>query len=246
MWKLDGKVALVTGASRGIGQAIANFLAAQGARVVGTATTTAGAEKISAMLAVHNGLGVVLDVTKPESIEHSLAVMADQVGEPSILVNNAGITADNLFLRMKDDEWDRILDANLTGVFRLTKLCLKPMLKARWGRIINISSVVAFTGNPGQTNYSAAKAGVVGFSKSLAREIASRNITVNVVVPGFIETDMTNKLSAEQRTALMTQIPVGRMGTPEDIAAAVGFLASDGAAYITGESIQVNGGMLMA
>lgn len=245
MWNFDGKIALVTGASRGIGRAIAAQLMQQGATVVGTATTEVGVQKINELLTDNKSFGVVLDVTRPESIEHCLAVVADRVGDPSILVNNAGVTADNLFLRMQEAEWFKTLDANLTGVFRLTKSCLKPMLKARWGRIINISSVVALTGNPGQANYAAAKAGVIGFSKSIAREIASRNITVNVVAPGFIETDMTSKLSKEQQEALLQQIPIGRMGSAEDIAAAVTFLASNGAAYITGEVMQVNGGMLM-
>lgn len=242
---LQGKVALVTGASRGIGKEIALTLAEQGASVVGSATTDAGAQKITSMLQEYSGLGVVINVTKPETIEHAMSVLADGIGCPEILVNNAGVTADNLFLRMKEAEWISTLDTNLTGVFRLIKSCLKPMVKARWGRIINISSVVAFTGNPGQVNYSAAKSGLSGFTKSLAREIASRGITVNLVAPGFVETDMTDKLSSEQKGSLLEQIPVGRMGRAKDIAEAVSFLASPAASYITGETLHVNGGMFM-
>lgn len=245
MVNFDGKIALVTGASRGIGKAIALAFAEQGAKVIGTATTEQGADAITESLSTWGGRGFVLDVTKPDSIEDSLTLIMDSIGAPSILVNNAGVTADNLFLRMQEAEWNKTLETNLTGAFRLIKSCLKPMVKARWGRVINISSVVAFTGNPGQTNYAAAKAGLVGFSKSLAREIASRGITVNVVAPGFIETDMTNKLSAAQQEALIAQIPVSKIGAPEDIAYAVSFLASSAASYITGETIHVNGGMYM-
>ena len=245
MTALRGKVALVTGASRGIGKAVAQLLASNGAIVVGTATSDNGAAQISDYLHDQNGFGVTLNIGSQESIDKALATIAEKVGEPSILINNAGITADNLFLRMKIEEWDNVLNTNLTGVFRLVKATIKPMMKLRWGRIINISSVVAFSGNAGQTNYTAAKAGLVGFSKSLAREFASRGITVNLVAPGFIDTDMTRELSQEQRDKLIEQIPIGRIGKAEDIANAVYFLATDAAGYITGETIHVNGGMLM-
>ncbi len=245
MTSLQGKVALVTGASRGIGKAIAEMLANSGAIVVGSATTENGAMNITEYLKNQGGFGITLNISDMDSVEKALAVISEKVGDPSIVVNNAGITADNLFLRMKETEWNEVLNTNLTGVFRLIKACIKPMVKMRWGRIINISSVVAFMGNAGQTNYAASKAGLVGFSKSLARELASRGITVNVVAPGFIDTDMTRELSEEQRDKLKAQIPVGRIGSPEDIATAVNFLATDSASYITGETIHVNGGMLM-
>lgn len=250
MWQLsslEGKVALVTGASRGIGQAIALTLGQMGATVVGTATSENGANAISAFLEQNGlkGFGMALDIANADSISACLKAIEDKVGAPLILVNNAGVTRDNLVLRMKDEEWDTIIQTNLTGVFRLSKACLRAMVKAKWGRIISISSVVGITGNPGQANYSAAKAGVIAFSKSLAKEIASRGITVNVVAPGFIDTDMTRVLSDAQKEALLTSIPMGQMGRPEDIAASVGFLASEQARYITGETIHVNGGMLM-
>lgn len=237
---LKGKVALVTGASRGIGRAIAQHLAEQGATVVGTATTEAGAATINEF-----GTGLVLDVTSQESIDALLERLEQTVGMPNILINNAGVTADNLLMRMKDEEWERVISANLTSVFKLTKACIRSMIKNKWGRIVNISSVVAFTGNPGQANYAATKAGMVGLSKSIAHEVASRGITVNVVAPGFIETDMTKSLTGDQQEMLLKQIPMGRMGQARDIAAAVQFLVSDHASYITGETIHVNGGMLM-
>ncbi|HEV2613280.1 MAG TPA: 3-oxoacyl-ACP reductase FabG [Gammaproteobacteria bacterium] len=233
MFNLTGKTALVTGASRGIGFAIAETLKKMGATVIGTATTEEGAKKIH---------GKVLNVADPDSIA---ALLAEIPNGPDILVNNAGITRDNLLLRMKEEEWNAVIETNLTGVFRLTKACLKPMLKARWGRIITIGSVSGIMGNPGQTNYSAAKAGLIGFSKALAPEIASRNITVNVIAPGFIDTDMTRALTDEQRARILAQVPAARLGSPDEIAATVGFLASPEAAYITGETIQVNGGMYM-
>lgn len=247
MQLLQGQIALVTGASRGLGQAIAIELAKQGATVVGTATTQEGAEKISVTFkqANLNGHGLVLNVTDPTSVETLLATIKEKFGAPSILINNAGITRDNLMLRMKDEEWEAVINTNLTAIYRLTKLCLKDMLKARFGRIISISSVVGVTGNAGQANYAAAKAGVIGFSKSLAQEIASRNITVNIVAPGFIETDMTQILSEDQKTALLASIPTGRMGQPNEIAHACVFLASPQAAYITGHTLHVNGGMYM-
>lgn len=237
---LENKVALVTGASRGIGRAIAQQLAAQGLTIVGTATSVAGAASINEF-----GLGLVLDISSQESIDNMLEEMTTKVGMPSILINNAGVTADNLFMRMKDDEWNKVIDANLSGTFKLIRACVRPMLKARWGRIVNISSVVAFTGNAGQANYAASKAGVIGLTKSIALEIASRGITVNAVAPGFIDTDMTKDLSAEQQEKLSQHIPMGRMGQAADIAATVQFLVSEGASYITGETIHVNGGMLM-
>lgn len=238
---LDTKVALVTGASRGIGRAIAQQLAEQGFKVVGTATSEAGVMSINEF-----ATGMLLDVTNQQSMDELLNSMSETVGMPAILVNNAGITADNLFMRMKDEEWTRVLDANLFSVFKLMRACIRPMLKARWGRIVNISSVVAFTGNAGQANYTAAKAGMIGLSKSIAQEVASRGITVNVIAPGFIETDMTKDLAAEQQSRLLQQIPMGRMGQARDVAAAVQFLVSDNASYITGETIHVNGGMLMS
>ncbi|HEX7025911.1 MAG TPA: 3-oxoacyl-ACP reductase FabG [Gammaproteobacteria bacterium] len=245
--RLDNEIALVTGASRGIGKAIAAELGRRGATVIGTATTDNGAREISRYLdeAGCKGQGMVLDVTQAASINNVLKSIVEQFGAVSILVNNAGITRDNLLMRMKDEEWDAIIATNLTPVFRLSRACLKGMTKARKGRIITISSVVGVSGNPGQTNYSAAKAGVIGFSKSLAREIGSRNITVNVVAPGFIDTDMTRQLPADQRAALEQQIPLNRLGDVGDIAHAVAFLASAEAGYITGETLHVNGGMYM-
>ena len=245
---LTNQIALVTGASRGIGQAIAHELAKQGARVAGTATTVEGAEKITKAFkdAGLNGQGFVLNVNNPEDLDNLLTNIKNTFGSaPSILVNNAGITRDNLMLRMKDEEWDAVIATNLTAIFQLTKRCMKDMLKARFGRIISISSVVGATGNPGQVNYSAAKAGLIGFSKSLAQEIASRNVTVNVVAPGYIETDMTQGLQDEQKQVLMTKIPCGAIGQPADIAYAVAFLASPQAGYITGQTLHVNGGMFM-
>ncbi len=241
---LAGKIALVTGASRGIGAAIAATLAAAGATVVGTATSEAGANSISDTLA-DNGRGIVLDIADPDSVQAAIANILKDEGSPTILVNNAGITRDNLLLRMKPDEWDDVLSTNLSGVYRVCKACLRGMMKARKGRIINISSVIGVTGNAGQSNYAAAKAGIIGFSKSLAREIGSRNITVNVVAPGFIDTDMTRVLSEDQRDAMLSQIPLGRLGEGDDIASAVLFLASPAGGYITGETLHVNGGMLM-
>ena len=246
---LDGKIALVTGASRGIGRAIAEHLAANGAIVVGTATTESGAEAISAYLqaAGNKGTGMPLNVTEPDSIASLIATIKEQFGNtPDILINNAGITRDNLLMRMKEEEWSDILQTNLTSVFRLSKAVMRGMMKNRWGRIVTIGSVVGSMGNAGQSNYAAAKAGLIGFSKSLGREIALRGITVNVVAPGFIETDMTKDLPEEQRKALSAQIPANRLGSVEDIANAVGFLVSDGASYITGETLHVNGGMYMS
>ncbi|PWD83289.1 3-oxoacyl-ACP reductase FabG [Ignatzschineria cameli] len=241
---LDGKIALVTGATRGIGKAIAESLAREGAYVFGTATSEKGAEAISAYLG-DSGEGLVLNVTDQESIESVLKTITEKKGSPAILVNNAGITRDQLLMRMKDDEWNDVILTNLTSVYTLSKALLRPMMKARYGRIINISSVVGITGNAGQTNYAAAKAGVIGFTKSMAKEVGSRGITVNCVAPGFIDTDMTKDLPESVKEALLANIPVGRLGQPEEIAAAVTFLASDLAAYITGETINVNGGMLM-
>jgi 3-oxoacyl-[acyl-carrier protein] reductase len=242
---LNGAVALVTGASRGIGAAIAARLAADGARVVGTATTAEGAARITADLAGRGGRGAVLDVTRQESIDALIADIEAHEGVIGILCNNAGITRDMLLLRMKADDWDLVMQTNLASVFRLSKAVLRGMMKARHGRIISIASIVGLTGNPGQANYAAAKAGMIGFSKSLAREVGSRGITVNTVAPGFIDTDMTRALNAAQREALNAQIPLSRLGEPGDIAAAVAFLASADAAYITGETLNVNGGMHM-
>lgn len=242
---LEGQIALVTGASRGIGKAIAETLSARGAIVIGTATTDGGANNISDYLSASGGKGLKLNVTDADSIKEVIKTITDDFGKISILVNNAGITRDNLLMIMKDDQWDDIIQTNLTAIFRLSKAVIRPMMKARAGRIINIGSVVGLTGNPGQTNYSAAKAAVLGFSKSLAREIGSRGITVNTVAPGFIDTDMTKELPEEQRDALISQIPLNKLGAPQDIANAVAFLASDEAAYITGETINVNGGMHM-
>ncbi|WP_226597758.1 3-oxoacyl-ACP reductase FabG [Marinobacter nauticus] len=244
---LEGKVALVTGASRGIGKAIAHEIALQGAEVVGTATSAEGAQAITDGLkeAGFSGYGIVMNVAEPESIEAGLKQLAEKSGAPLILVNNAGITRDNLLMRLKDDDWSAVLETNLSSVYRTSKAVLRGMAKARWGRIINISSVVAGMGNPGQGNYCAAKAGVEGFTRSLAKEMSNRGITANCVAPGFIDTDMTKKLDDKQREAMLEIIPAGRLGAPEEVAAVVAFLASEGAAYVTGETIHVNGGMYM-
>ncbi len=244
---LKGQIALVTGASRGIGQAIALELGRQGAQVIGTATSDDGAEKISAALKEKGvaGKGMMLDVNSAESISAMLSEIEKSSGAPTILVNNAGITRDNLLLRMSEEEWDAILDTNLKSVYRMSKACLRAMTKARGGRIISISSVVGAIGNAGQVNYAAAKAGLMGFTKALAREVGSRNITVNAVAPGFIDTDMTRALPEAQREALLKQIPLGRLGLAEEVAAAVAFLASPQAGYITGTTLHVNGGMYM-
>lgn len=247
MMILEGKVALVTGASRGIGQAIAKKLAAQGAFVYGTATSKQGAEAIDAFFEGEHlaGKGMVLDVTNNEQVQDLIAHLSDNKQSPSILVNNAGITEDNLLLRMDDEEWYKVIETNLNSVYRVTKACLKPMFKARYGRIISIGSVVGSSGNSGQVNYTAAKAGLVGFSKSLAQEIASRGITVNMVAPGFIESDMTASLPDLVKEEMMKRIPMRKLGQTEDVADAVAFLASDNAKYITGATIHVNGGMYM-
>jgi len=242
---LTGEVALVTGASRGIGAAIADELAALGATVFGTATSEGGAKAIGERLAPAGGHGRVLNVTDPASIDALLEDIGGQSGPVSILVNNAGITRDNLLMRMKDEDWQAILDTNLTSIYRTSKAVMRPMMKARKGRIINIASVIGLTGNAGQANYAAAKAGIIGFSKSLAREVGSRGITVNVVAPGFIDTDMTRELPEAQRDQMLGQIALGRLGEPVDIARAVAFLAGPAAAYITGETLHVNGGMYM-
>ncbi|MCR4332274.1 MAG: 3-oxoacyl-ACP reductase FabG [Sulfuricaulis sp.] len=244
---LQGQIALVTGASRGIGQAIALELGQQGAQVIGTATSSDGAEKISQALKQNNvaGRGIVLDVNSTDSIAAALSELEKSGATPTILVNNAGITRDNLLLRMTEEEWDAILDTNLKSAYRMTKACLRAMTKARWGRIISISSVVGAMGNAGQVNYAAAKAGLIGFTKALAREVGSRNITVNAVAPGFIDTDMTRALPDAQKEALLKQIPLGRLGRAEEIAQAVAFLASPQAGYITGTTLHVNGGMYM-
>ena len=242
---LQGEVALVTGASRGIGAAIADRLAALGATVVGTATSEKGAQAIGERLASQGGHGRVLDVTGEGAIEALVDGIAKDIGPVSILVNNAGITRDNLLLRMKDEDWQAILDTNLTSVYRSSKAVMRAMMKARKGRIINIASVIGVTGNAGQANYAAAKAGIIAFSKSLAREVGSRGITVNVVAPGFIETDMTRDLPEEGKSAMLSQIALGRLGQPSDIADAVAFLAGPAASYVTGETLHVNGGMYM-
>lgn len=245
---LSDKIALVTGASRGIGKAIAETLAMTGALVIGTATTSAGADAITENLKNFGGqqnFGISLNTNDQSSIQNAITAINKLAGEPLILVNNAGINKDNLFLRMTDEEWDKVITTNLYGIFRLTKAFIKFMLKARWGRIINISSIVAFTGNVGQVNYTATKAGIIGFSKSLAQEVASRNITVNVVAPGFIDTDMTKSLPDHIKNQLLAKIPMGRLGDVNDVAQAVAFLASYNASYVTGNTIHVNGGMFM-
>jgi len=242
---LNGEVALVTGASRGIGAAIALRLSADGARVIGTATTAEGAASISAALEKHSGRGAVLDVARADSVDALLADIEAREGAVAILCNNAGITRDTLLLRMKPEDWDVVIQTNLSSVYRLSKAVLRGMMKARKGRIINITSVVGLIGNAGQANYAAAKAGILGFTKSLAREVGSRGITVNAIAPGFIDTDMTRALAEAQRAELTSQIPLGRLGAPADVAAAVSFLCSADAAYITGETLHVNGGMYM-
>ncbi|MFC3852980.1 3-oxoacyl-ACP reductase FabG [Salinispirillum marinum] len=243
----QNKVALVTGASRGIGKAIALTLASRGYHVAGTATSESGAGKISEYLTAAGvaGKGYTMNVTSPESIAAALAEIKADFGEPLIVVNNAGITKDNLFLRMKDDEWNDVIDTNLSSVFRLAKACIKPMTKARWGRIVSVSSVIGSMGNAGQVNYGASKAGIEGFTRSLAKEIASRNITVNAVAPGFIQTDMTDELPAEHKEKILSQVPLGRLGQAEEVAKVVAFLVSDDASYVTGETLHVNGGMYM-
>lgn len=244
---LSGKVALVTGASRGIGRAIALTLGAQGAVVIGTATTAEGAEKITAVLKGANiqGAGYALDVCRAEAVQEVVTRAQNDIGPVSILVNNAGIHRDNLLLRMKEEQWDEVINTDLSAVFRVSKICLKSMVKQRSGRIINITSVVGVMGNPGQVNYCAAKAGMIGFTKSLALEMAAYGITVNAVAPGFIETDMTGQLNAEQREWIIAKIPMKRSGSPTDIAEVVAYLASDKAAYMTGQTLHVNGGMCM-
>jgi 3-oxoacyl-[acyl-carrier protein] reductase len=244
---LEGKLALVTGASRGIGKAIAQALGKAGATVLGTATSESGAQSIAAYLAEAGtqGAGLVLDVVDGAACDKLVADAEQRFGAIGILVNNAGITRDNLLMRMKEAEWDEIMDTNLKSVYRLSKLVIRSMMKARYGRIVNLTSVVGFMGNAGQANYAAAKAGIVGFSKALAREVGSRSITVNCVAPGFIDTDMTRALPDAQKQALLANVPLGRFGRPEEVAAAVVFLASEGAAYVTGSTIHVNGGMLM-
>ncbi|NDY83130.1 3-oxoacyl-ACP reductase FabG [Orrella sp. NBD-18] len=242
---LKDKMALVTGASRGIGRAIALELAAKGATVVGTATTESGAQAVTTMLAPFGGRGVVLNVTDVPACDALIDALGKEAGGPHILVNNAGITRDNLAMRMKDEDWDVVLQTNLTAVFRLSRAVMRGMMKARWGRIINVTSVIGSSGNAGQANYAAAKAGVAGMSRALARELGSRGVTVNCVAPGFIETDMTSSLDETQTSALLSQIPLGRLGSGADIAHAVAFLASPNASYITGTTLHVNGGMYM-
>jgi len=244
----SAKVALVTGASRGIGKAIALELGQQCATIIGTATSERGAEEISLYLAEQGiaGRGLALDVSSDDSVSHCLSLIEESFGLPQIVVNNAGITRDNLLMRMKSEEWESVINTNLNSMFRICKACLKGMTRPRWGRIINISSVVGSSGNPGQANYAASKAGMEGFTRALAKEIGSRGITVNVVAPGFIDTDMTRELPEKQRDALLGQIPLARLGEAQEIAAVVAFLASDRAGYITGETIHVNGGMYMA
>lgn len=243
----EQKVALVTGASRGIGAAISDNLGKQNHIVIGTATSESGAQRITERFAEKGieGAGMLLDVTDSNSVDNLIKGVADEYGAPTILVNNAGITKDNLLLRMKEDEWTDVVNTNLTSIYRLSKACLKSMTRARWGRIVNISSVVGSMGNAGQSNYSATKAGVSGFSRSLAKEVGSRGITVNTVAPGFIDTDMTKDLPEDSKEAMLSQIPLSRLGSPDEIAAVVSFLVSDSAGYITGETIHVNGGMYM-
>lgn len=244
---LTNKIALVTGASRGIGKGIAIALATAGAKVIGTATSAAGAKEISHYLKEANlsGEGIALNVHDTESINHLMSTITEKYGAPNILINNAAITRDNLFIRMKDEEWNDVISVNLTATYHLNKACIKAMMKARWGRIVTIGSIVGSIGNPGQVNYCAAKAGVIGMTKSIALELASRNITANVVAPGFIDTDMTKALNEEHRAALLKQIPMGTIGQPEDIANAVLFLVSEKAGYITGQTLHVNGGMYL-
>lgn len=244
----ENKIALVTGASRGIGASIADTLGAEGATVIGTATSESGAEKISARFKEKNiaGEGMVLNVTDADSVAQLLKSVQEKFGAPTILVNNAGITKDNLLMRMSDEEWFDVINTNLSAIFRLSKGCLRGMMKARWGRIINISSVVGQMGNAGQTNYASTKAGVSGFARSLAKEVGSRNITVNSVAPGFIDTDMTEVLTEDQKNTMLGAIPLGRLGLPEEIAKVVKFLASEDSSYITGETLHVNGGMYMS
>lgn len=245
---LEGKVALVTGASRGIGAAIADELAAQGAVVVGTATSEGGAEKITARFTEKglNGKGMVLNVTDQESVDALLKAINEEFGAPTLLVNNAGITKDNILMRMKDDEWFDVIDTNLSSIYRLCKASVRGMTKARWGRIINITSVIGSMGNVGQSNYAATKAGAAGMARALAKELGSRNITVNSIAPGFIQTDMTDELGDDAKQSLLSMVPLARLGQPEEIAQVVSFLASDAAGYITGETIHVNGGMYMS
>ena len=244
---LNSEVAVVTGASRGIGAAVARSLARQGAEVVGTATTADGARRVERMLAdaACPGKGLVLDVADAVSVDAAFASLADSGLLPGILVNNAGITRDTLFVRMSDEQWNAVIDTDLTSLYRTCKACVRHLMKRRGGRIINVTSVVGFTGNAGQVNYAAAKAGIVGFTRALARELGGRSITVNAVAPGFVDTDMTRDIGSEQRARMLEQVPLGRLGTPEEIAAAVAFLASPGASYITGETLHVNGGMYM-
>ncbi len=244
---LQDKIALVSGASRGIGKAIALELGRHGATVLGTATTTSGADSISNYFAEYKikGAGLQMNITNNASIKDLVETITNQYGPPTILINNAAITRDNLMLRMKDEEWDEVIDTNLTGIYHLTKACIKGMLKVRWGRVVNMSSVVGITGNAGQVNYATAKAGLLGFTKSLALEVASRDITVNAIAPGFIDTDLTRVLTEDQRAAIMAKIPQNRLGQAEDIANCVGFLVGPGGNYITGQTLHVNGGMYM-
>jgi 3-oxoacyl-[acyl-carrier protein] reductase len=242
----QGRIAVVTGATRGIGKAIAEHLSASGHRVIGTATSEAGAESISTYLGERGGAGMCLDVADPDSIVQVLGEVTQRFGAPLILVNNAGITRDNILMRMKDDEWQDVIDTNLSAIYRMSKAVVRGMTRERWGRIVNITSVVGAMGNAGQSNYAATKAGAAGFSRALARELGSRNITVNAVAPGFIDTDMTRELSDNQRDAMLSQIPLGRLGEAREIGALVDFLCSDQAGYITGETIHINGGMYMA